>query len=133
VEIWADDEIFIDAPIIAVDEIEIGTCGTLTIMEDASLATGGDIELFSKKLMTIYGSIVSTEDDVEIYSYDDIIVSGAIEAVDRIEIITKDNLRLLDSSSLTGLNDEAARLVYLRAGDDITLDGQISAERRIIR
>jgi hypothetical protein len=70
---------------------------------------------------------------VEIYSYDDIIVSGAIEAVDRIEIITKDNLRLLDSSSLTGLNDEAARLVYLRAGDDITLDGQISAERRIIR
>ena len=117
----------------ALDEIEIGTCGTLTIMKDASLTAGDDIELFSKKLLTIYGSVVSTGDDVEIYSYFDIVVAGAIEAADRIEIVSKDNLTLLRSSSLTGLNGGVARLVYLRACDEITTNGEILAEKVIIR
>jgi hypothetical protein len=135
VDIWADDEIFINAPIIAVDEIEIGTCGPLTVSASASLIAGDDIELFSKKMLTIDGYVVSTGDDVEIFSCDDIVVSGTIEAVDRIEIKTCDNLTLSASSWLTGPNGGKARLVYLKAGDEITIthDDQILAKKVIIR
>jgi hypothetical protein len=146
VEIWADDGVFIDAPISAVDDIEIGTCGSLTTTANAVLSAGDDIELYARKVLSIGAAVsagddvevnscsdvqiagnVSAGDDVKIYARSDIEVASTIEAADRIYLRARGNLTLLSESLLTGMNGEKARMVYLRVGDNITLDGVINA------
>jgi hypothetical protein len=150
VEIWADDGVFIDAPITAADDIEIGTCGSLITTADAVLGAGDDIELYAKKGLSIGAAVhagddvdvyscsavhiagnVSAKDDVKVYARSDIEIASTIEAVDRIYLKARENLTLLPGSLLTGMNGEKARIVYLRAGDNMTLDGAINAEKVI--
>jgi filamentous hemagglutinin len=151
VEIWADDGVFIDAPITAVDEIEIGTCGSLTTSANAVLSTGDDIELYARSFLSIGALVhagddvnvnscsdvqitgnVSAGDDVKIYARSDIEVASTIEAADRIYLRARGNLTLLSNSLLTGMNGDEARMVYLRAGDTMTLAGDINAEKVIV-
>ena len=126
-------------------------CGDLTMTSDAQVMATKDMELFSKKAMAIDGSVsagddveifscsniqvsghIRSGDDVEIFSCSDIIVSSTIEAADRIYLSARDNLTLLSESWLGGMNGEEARVVFLRAGDTMTLDGSISAEKIVV-
>jgi hypothetical protein len=151
VEIWADDGVFIDAPITAVDEIEIGTCGSLTTTASADLSTGDDIELYARQVLSIGAAVsagddvdvnscsdvqingkVSAGDDVKVYARSDIEVASTIEAADRIYLRAGGNLTLFSASLLTGTNGDEARIVYLRAGDTMTLAGDINAEKVVV-
>ena len=152
VRIRADEGIYIDAAITAADDIEIETNGSLTTTASAPLTAGDDVELYAKQEITI-GGVISAGDDVELESRADVLISGniragddveiftssdieigsTIEALDRISLSAKDNLILLPLSYLTGIDGEMVRLVYLFAGDDITLDGTINTKKLIIR
>ena len=151
VEIWAEEGITIEASITAVDRIEMGTDGAFTTTSSAPLASGGDIELYAREILSIGGTIhsgddvaisgrsdlqvlgdISATDDVCIYSWADLEVAGRIAAKDRIHLTAKDDLTLWPESSLAGLDGEEARLVWLWAGDDITMDGHINAEKLIV-
>jgi uncharacterized protein (DUF2345 family) len=139
-----------NAAITEADDIEIGTCGSLITTADAVLGAGDDIELYAKKGLSIGAAVhagddvdvyscsavhiagnVSAKDDVKVYARSDIEIASTIEAVDRIYLKARENLTLLPGSLLTGMNGEKARIVYLRAGDNMTLDGAINAEKVI--
>jgi hypothetical protein len=152
VEIWANGGVSIERGITADDLIKIGTCGSLTITSDASLAAGKNMELYSKKAMTIDGILSAADevtitscgdilifgsikawDDVTIFSWRDITLAGSIEAADRIELSARDDLVLSAGSAIAGLNGEMARFVRLWARDRMTLDGTIHAKKVISR
>jgi hypothetical protein len=148
VEIWADEGILIDNGVTAADNIKIRTCGSLTTTEDAALAAGKDMELFSRKAMSIHGPLdagddititscrdififgsIRAWDDVTAFSCRDITLAGSIKASDRIKLSACDDLVLSAGSVITGLNGEEARWVRLWARDEMILEGTINAKK----
>ena len=99
---------------------------------EAAVNAGDDVEISSCSDVRIAGD-VSAGDDVNVYAHADIEVASTIEAVDRIYLSAKDSLMLLSESWLGGINGEKARMVFLRAGDTVTLDGSINGEKIVVR
>lgn len=94
----------------------------------SALVAGDDVKLKSRSDVRITGN-VRVEDDVKIASRGSIEVAGSIEAFDRIVLSAKDDLTLFTGSILSGINGEKARIVSLRAGGDMILDGVINAQK----
>ena len=79
----------------------------------------------------LHGTVTSVE-DVILYAWGDIEVSGTIAAWDEIRLSTLDDLTLLPGSLLTGILGKKAQRISLFARDQVTLLGIINAEKLVV-
>jgi len=131
VEIRADDGILITDAVIAVDEIEIRTCGDLTTTSNAPLSAGDHVTLWAKHRLTI-GAPVLSGGDIRITSDDgDLMIRGDVTSPGNIDILADGNLTVHAAMIAEGdLDLYAEQLMIIGPEASLTAGVDVELETR---